>query len=160
MEIVIKFNHWIIELLLTFRARISLFAFQSSNPLMLCLLLIVLALLVGATTGVIFIKWITYSLVLIFLGGIIIIFIYITRLAGSEKFVINPSTAPLITLLALSSYALLIHPTQNKKENFISHLFMRTPSYVLWTLVVFLLATLLIVVKIAESFKGALIKFV
>lgn len=161
METVIKFNNWIIELILTISLRATAISYMSSNPLVICLILIMLALIVGRISGIIYMKWIIYAIILIFLGGIMVVFIYVTRLAGNEKFILKPTLLLVWTSVIFFIRSSFINlASQTKKENFMSHLFITSSSFILWRLTIFLLITLIIVVKITENFKGALIKFI
>jgi NADH-ubiquinone oxidoreductase chain 6 len=132
------------------------------HPLSLCLMLIMLAVRVCVSRGLIFMKWISYAIILIFLGGIIVIFIYVTTLAGNEKFFLNrPSLLNLIIFLSFITIvsSLTIH-SQFKKEAFIRHIYYSSSLIILWFLIIFLFSTLIVIVKMSESFKGALIKFI
>jgi len=128
------------------------------HPLILCLLLIVYSIFITIITGVLFSKWLSYAIILIFLGGIIIVFIYVTTLAGGDKFFttlnLNPITVRIYIIIVMRFYGF----TNIKKEYFILHIYHRN-SPLLWFAIIFLLTTLFLVVKLAESFKGALIKF-
>lgn len=162
MEIVIKFKNWILEFRLIVYFSLTLASIYSVHPLPLCLILILLAVRVGGLSGLVFSKWIFYAVVLIFLGGIIVVFIYVTTLAGNEKFHIN-FTWNSCTLFLLSSVLVYIYApklTQLKKEIFIGHIYFSSTTFVLWFLLIFLLSTLIIVIKLAENFKGTLIKFI
>jgi NADH-ubiquinone oxidoreductase chain 6 len=137
-------------------------AWACTHPLVLCLLLILLASSVSAARGLVGIKWIIYAILLIFLGGIIVVFIYVTILAGNEKFTTIISYKLLFSLLGLSICGIVFNcplNTQTKKELFMSHIYFSSSTFVLWFLIIFLLATLLIVVKQSENFKGALVKY-
>jgi len=136
-------------------------AFLASNPLVLCLSLIILALFAGGIRGTLFMKWIIYAIILIFLGGIIVVFIYVTSLAGNEKFTVKPTYSLIaIGAIVFVNTASLKLRDQTKRERYMAHLFITSSSFILWVLTVFLLRTLIVVVKITESFKGALIKFI
>lgn len=133
-----------------------------NHPLMLCLILILLAASISVIRRLIILKWITYAIVLIFLGGMIIIFIYVTTLAGNEKFSTASLTRNFLTFLTIARLAVVftISPlSAHTKEFFMSHIYFRNSSRILWFLILFLFMTLVIVVKLAESFKGALVKF-
>jgi hypothetical protein len=73
-----------------------------------------------------------YAVILIFLGGIIVIFVYVTRLAGNEKFIVKP-----VFYFVLSGSFILINcafldlAPQDRKENFMSHLFITSSSFIL-----------------------------
>lgn len=64
------------------------FTFISLNhPITLGLGLITHTLVVGILTGILVRNfWFSYILFLVFLGGVLVLFIYITRLASNEKF--------------------------------------------------------------------------
>lgn len=162
METDIKFKNWILEFRVLARLgliRVSIFCF---HPLTLCLTLILLALTVGTLSGLSLIKWIFYAIILIFLGGIIIIFIYVTTLAGNEKFQIRFLKPYHVLLLTTSIIIYFYLPSRAlfKKETFMAHLYYSNTSVILAFLTILLLSVLIIVIKLAENFKGALIKFV
>jgi NADH-ubiquinone oxidoreductase chain 6 len=161
MEIVIKFKNWILEFLLTARFGLIATSLLCSHPLTLCLTLILLAASIGALSGLVFIKWIFYAVILIFLGGIIVVFIYITTLAGNEKFHITLLNPWILVFIVRGGLIYFYAPklSQFKKELFISHIYFSRATPFLWFLVIFLFRTLIIVIKLAENFKGTLIKF-
>lgn len=70
---------------------INRFSFLFINhPLSIGFLLIVQTLLISLFTGIYsYSFWFSYSLFLIFIGGILILFIYITSLASNETFKFN-----------------------------------------------------------------------
>lgn len=73
-----------------------------NHPIRLGLALIVHTLLVSAATGLVgghF--WFSYILFLVFLGGVLVLFIYITSLASNEKFSFD-WTGLLIVLLTIA----------------------------------------------------------
>jgi len=161
MEIVIKFKNWILEFSLTVRFGLIAARLSCKHPLMLCLVLILLATTIGGLRGLVFIKWIFYAVVLIFLGGIIVVFIYITTLAGNEKFHIASPNSWLLVFMISRSYIYSHAPKlpQFKKEIFMSHIYFSRATPLLWFLIIFLFSTLIITIKLAENFKGSLIKF-
>lgn len=161
MEIVIKFKNWILEFSLLLSLSLTLTSALCIHPLTLCLTLVTLAARIGVLSGLIFIRWIFYAVILIFLGGIIVVFIYVTTLAGNEKFRIN-FVSPLLGLLIFcTSFIYFYFPTltQIKKEIFMGHVYFSRTTPVLWFLIMFLLSTLIVVIKLAENFKGTLTKF-
>jgi hypothetical protein len=61
-----------------------------SHPVGLGLTLILHTLLIRGATGLAAGNfWFSYVLFLVFLGGVLVLFIYMTRLASNEKFVLN-----------------------------------------------------------------------
>lgn len=151
--------NFITELLFgLFTATLAL-AWACSHPLLLCLLLILASLAVGPLLGLAYSKWAIYALILIFLGGIIVVFIYATNLANNEKFFFRPpsSLSPLLVSGALSipSVAVFIPPSTPLN---LGILFFSSSIPVIWLLILYLLFILFIRVKITERFKGALVK--
>lgn len=162
MEIVIKFKNWILEFRLVSRLTIIGVRTLCAHPLTLCLSIITLSSFIGIISGFIFIKWIFYAVALIFLGGIIVIFIYVTTLAGNEKFLLPriPSTVALTILLIFIGLSQLPTTSEFKQELFITHTYSAPSIPVLCFLLIFLFRALFTVIKITESFKGALTKFI
>lgn len=161
MEIVIKFKNWIIEFVIVINFSLIMTRLFCRHPLTLCLTLVLLAARVGVLRGIVYIKWIFYATVLIFLGGIIVVFIYVTTLAGNEKFqisLINPAFLVLILRL-ISIYVCSPKLSIFKKETFIRHIYYTRSAPILCFLIIFLFRVLILVIKLAENFKGALIKF-
>nr|YP_009171510.1 NADH dehydrogenase subunit 6 [Camptonotus carolinensis]AJW76340.1 NADH dehydrogenase subunit 6 [Camptonotus carolinensis] len=76
---------------------------QTSHPLTMTLTIVLQTLLICLLTGITSQSfWFSYILFLVFLGGMLVLFIYITSLASNEMFFI-----PLKTLLSLSLLMLL-----------------------------------------------------
>jgi NADH-ubiquinone oxidoreductase chain 6 len=73
---------------------------QCTHPFLVCLLLILLSATAGGVLALCLNKWVCYALILIFLGGIIVVFIYITSLASNEKFFLN-KVKPLLLVLVI-----------------------------------------------------------
>jgi hypothetical protein len=123
MEIVIKFKNCILEFALITSFGLAIVSLFCGHPLTLCLTLILLAFTAGIFRGLIFIKWIFYAVILIFLGGIIVVFIYVTTLAGNEKFDMKLHQPLLLRLAVVFSLTYFFFPnlSQVKKEIFIGH---------------------------------------
>ena len=68
----------------------------STHPLVLALIIIAITLLVGTVASSILAFWVLLALLLVFLGGIIVIFSYITTLARNDKIFITPFSYPLL----------------------------------------------------------------
>lgn len=103
--------------------------------------------------------WFSYILFLIFLGGLIVLFIYVTRLASNEKFnfninlSINISIALLFIILIISFY--FKHQERilfifNLKIN-LKEMFNYYNAVVLLLTIIYLLLTLIVVVKIISK---------
>lgn len=160
MEIVVKFKNWILEFSLICRVTLVILLWGASHPITLCILLILLASTIGMISGLVFTKWVSYVIALLFLGGMMIIFLYVTSLANNEKLLLNLNyTGVYLGTLVVTVFSFFLI-TFNRVENLITHIFYSLFTPLLWFLIFFLLITLFVVVKITESFKGALIKFI
>ena len=155
MEIVVKFPlKLIIELSWIVTTLTVLVRFFSFHPLMLCLGLISLTLAVRPLIGLIIRKWIAYTIILIFLGGIIVLFIYVSTLASNEKLVFFYGNSPYFAFLMLGLFFL---PLNDTNVLLISHLYLNFSVSLLFFLTLYLLFTLISVIFLSQGFKGALI---
>merc|ERR1712113_995915 len=80
------------------------------TPLMLCIILVILSSTLGVILQHLFSVWIFNALMLIFLGGIIVLFLYISILSNNEKMQI-PARVRNIGLIFL--LGLFVFNTQN-----------------------------------------------
>jgi NADH-ubiquinone oxidoreductase chain 6 len=110
-------------------------------------------------------RWISYILFLIFLGGLMVLFIYITRLASNEKFELNIKSSYQLSrwlLIILIFTTLIIFYNKNRTpENFTilkqTIILFSSPIFTITFLVItYLLLTLIIAVKITSKFEGPL----
>ena len=123
-----------------------------NHPLILALNLILLSLFLGGLLGFLSSSWIRIALILIFLGGIIVIFVYFTSLVSNEKLTLV-SKSPLILsplLVAASATSFLNTSLSVGLFNF-RHLII----LINLLLISYLLIALFIVVELTSSFKGA-----
>lgn len=67
-----------------------------NNPLILCIVLVALASVLATVLQHLFSVWIFNALLLIFLGGIIVLFLYISILSNNEKIHLNSKLVTLI----------------------------------------------------------------
>ncbi len=132
-------------------------------PLVLCFLLIILATLSRGLYGIVFSKWVCYAVILIFLGGIIIAFLYVRRVTLDKKITIPQMISPQIaTLRALT---LLFFFNIDKKtfnpisfDAYIATFYAYARVALISFQIIYLLLALFTVVSFAESFKGAVRK--
>ena len=124
--------------------------------------------------GLLFTFWFSYVLILIFLGAILILFIYISSLAPNQEFRMSPSIfLPIFVLFTVSFISLLIDPllfqtAYTKIESFSKAFISHTPawslrmiydthtSFVTCMIILYLLLTLIVVVKVVHPFFGPL----
>lgn len=138
--------------------------FFSSHPISLGLSLVVLALITGFMVIKINISWFFYLLVLVFLGGVIILIIYIRTLAANEKFFTEVSQGKLALFLLASvipAGAIISKFRRLKIRPGImaaGTLYECSNMSILIFLIVYLLLTIICVVKLVKFESGPLIK--
>nr|YP_010988749.1 NADH dehydrogenase subunit 6 [Anaspides driesseni]WOR81106.1 NADH dehydrogenase subunit 6 [Anaspides driesseni] len=156
---------------------LSLIFLLTNHPLSMGLTLLFQTCFICLTSGMINLTfWFSYILFLIFLGGMLVLFIYVASLASNEMFKMSFSFlfligVFLIFLLAfyLFSDFLMFYTNSpginNFWLNFSSQLlsqdltsFIYAPSIMFYTLfmVFYLLLTLIVAVKITNNFQGPL----
>nr|YP_009349880.1 NADH dehydrogenase subunit 6 [Pseudorhynchus crassiceps]AQM40028.1 NADH dehydrogenase subunit 6 [Pseudorhynchus crassiceps] len=157
----------------------SLIFTQINHPLAITLTIIIQTLLVAIITGLSTSSfWFSYILFLVFLGGMLVLFIYISSLASNELFSISVKylsiTLMLITLLFILSLSIdymyqlninsdmitlnnsLISSIPNNSNLNLMKLYNNPTNYITLMLVSYLLLTLIVIVKITNIFYGPL----
>nr|YP_008815648.1 NADH dehydrogenase subunit 6 [Dinocras cephalotes]AGZ03524.1 NADH dehydrogenase subunit 6 [Dinocras cephalotes] len=164
-------------LLLAASSTLALIFTQMTHPLAMGLMLLLQTFLVCLITGLSTQSfWFSYILFLVFLGGLLVLFIYVTSLASNEMFSLSMFSLMISTLtfttalilLYFSDSLLLTHSIQNtdmtpltwgdQMEEAPSLMKLYNPSTSLITLmlVLYLLLTLIVVVKITKISSGPL----
>ena len=131
-----------------------------SEPLILCLCLVFYAFRLSFIFGALFRKWICFRIILLFLGGIIVVFLYVRTLTLSNKISpIHVKSLISTTAMARVIFRLLSLNIEPKIPiTLISQFYHYSNSLIIVFLVIYLLLALFNVVKITQSFKGALAK--
>uniref|UniRef100_A0AAU7B9R1 NADH-ubiquinone oxidoreductase chain 6 n=1 Tax=Novoplectron serratum TaxID=3073467 RepID=A0AAU7B9R1_9ORTH len=151
---------------------------MSSHPMMMMFTIIIQTLMICSLTGFISQSfWFSYILFLVFLGGMLVLFIYITSLASNEMFYIQTKHLLILTFLPIISLFFIIDPfmlipmlTNNDmstliENNFYNYsemsfslnkLFNESTNIITLMLVLYLFLTLIMVVKITNIFQGPL----
>nr|ASS30686.1 NADH dehydrogenase subunit 6 [Lomis hirta] len=162
-------SYMILPLIIT----LSLLFLRLSHPLSVGLALLVQTTLVSATSGLTNKTfWFSYILFLVFLGGMLVLFIYVASLASNEQFNFNPQQLiymlffmimSAITLFLLDPLLLsnkLISPYLSVKSEltaYITSTIYNLPSYFFTLFIImYLLLTLLVIVKTMKMFSGTL----
>nr|UEV85631.1 NADH dehydrogenase subunit 6 [Thalamita sima] len=144
------------------------------HPLSMGLTLLIQTILISLAAGLAtYSYWFSYILFMIFLGGMLVLFIYVTSLASNESFSFSYSTlaASLIILFSLVPLTLIWDYFFNmfSAQLPLSSLDMETSNVFIisWIysinlmnftlfIIIYLLLTLIVVVKITNLFKGPL----
>lgn len=110
------------------------------------------------------IRWFSYIIFLIYLGGLIVLFIYISRLAYNEKFKIIFKEI-LIQITIFISLALimtnnretsLIKTIKLERNEFIFKVYSISSIFITSLTIIYLIITLIVVVKVTSQFQGPL----
>lgn len=138
--------------------------FYASHPISLGLMLVILSLITGAFLIKIRISWFFYLLVLVFLGGVIVLIIYIRTLAANEKIFFKVTNKMVIfTFLSLVILLFLLLEKNLKIKTSIGvivagSLYECSNISTLIFLIIYLLLTIVCVVKLVKFESGPLIK--
>nr|YP_010462915.1 NADH dehydrogenase subunit 6 [Epeorus gibbus]UUJ36768.1 NADH dehydrogenase subunit 6 [Epeorus gibbus] len=164
-------------MLLTLNLAIGFTFLTMSHPLAMGLILLCQTLLIALITGLLAPTfWFSYILFLVFLGGMLVLFIYVTSLASNEMFSISAHTMLtfLIFVTTIGILNLLNDPTislpSNTSDQAQMHLWnsppptlqllvklYNTPTHALTLLLVlYLFLTLIAVVTVTQIFAGPL----
>ena len=154
---------------------LSFFFIRLYHPLSLGLSLLLQTILISVTTGIFtYSFWFSYILFIIFLGGILVLFIYVASLASNEFFnfsysallvsiliiifltLLSMVTDPLITSSFKSSISLSSYNSFTSTPYIIRWIYRNTIINLTLFIILYLLLTLLVVVKITNLFKGPL----
>nr|UBU97813.1 NADH dehydrogenase subunit 6 [Teleogryllus occipitalis] len=147
-----------------------------NHPLAITMLIIMQTIMICLTTGSIsYSFWFSYILFMIFLGGMLVLFIYITSLASNEMFQLPTKTMlifmtliPMLMMMLLNyNNHLLLNLSKNEsfmnnsinlslESNNLNQLY-NHPNFSLTIMtIIYLLITLIIIVKITSFQEGPL----
>jgi len=133
-----------------------------THPISLGIILIFYSLLIGRTTILFRTPWFFYLLVLVFLGGVIILIIYIRTLAANEKFIIPrpvnyliPIVAILVRTFLLSNYNYIVKSSLNIR--IVINLYEYSNRRLSIFLIIYLFITIVCVVKLVKFERGPLV---
>nr|APX40379.1 NADH dehydrogenase subunit 6 [Longitarsus nigrocillus] len=152
----------------------SILMLTFKHPLSCGMILLTQTILTALLTGMLSLNfWYSYILFLIMIGGMLILFIYMTSIASNEKFKINKKFIYLyITFLMISSLMLFIDPYYPPqfinvidmknflmiyKNQFSMMKYFNYPNYfIMMMMIIYLFITLIAIVKITKFNYGAL----
>jgi len=133
-----------------------------THPISLGIVLIFYSLLIGVTAITFRAPWFFYLLVLVFLGGVIILIIYIRTLAANEKF-IQPEFPRIIIFIMVGiivRFMLTNYNYGNKSSHNIRiliNLYEYSNRRLSIFLITYLLVTIVCVVKLVKFERGPLV---
>jgi membrane-associated HD superfamily phosphohydrolase len=133
-----------------------------THPISLGIILIFYSLLMGVATITFRTPWFFYLLVLVFLGGVIILIIYIRTLAANEKFIAPKSFnlfAPVfiifIRIFFINNYNYTLKSSFNTR--ILINLYEYSNRRISIFLITYLLITMVCVVKLVKFERGPLV---
>nr|YP_009480519.1 NADH dehydrogenase subunit 6 [Cryptopygus terranovus]APX54991.1 NADH dehydrogenase subunit 6 [Cryptopygus terranovus] len=136
----------------------------SSHPVMLMMLILIQATLICLISWL-YLKfsWFAYILFLVFLGGLMVLFIYITSLASNElmKYDLSSFTMAAVILFMVSTLVFfnwngcsLDLMMFNKSINYFSGMYSLPTFTLIGLTMIYLLFTLIVVVKVSNKFDA------
>nr|QGS65163.1 NADH dehydrogenase subunit 6 [Tigriopus kingsejongensis] len=128
-----------------------------AHPLSLSVQLVIMAGSIGILTGGLLSSWFFFSIVLVFLGGMMVVILYICGLSPSSKITVSKKAGVLGVLWCLaggSGNFAELGESQDFPE--VGALFSDLSLSAVGFLGGFVLFVLLVVVKISEGFKGSI----
>nr|YP_009487768.1 NADH dehydrogenase subunit 6 [Anopheles parvus]AWB98625.1 NADH dehydrogenase subunit 6 [Anopheles parvus] len=166
-------------IIMTLCLMMSITFMQMKHPLSMGLMLLVQTFLTCLITSI-YVKtfWFSYILFLIFLGGMLILFIYVTSLSSNEMFSMSFNLVMLTLLIFFISTTLFLFMDKSLMDQFILNMEMQKmsnltnlinenilslnkmynfPTNIITLLLInYLFLTLLVTVKITKKFYGPL----
>nr|YP_001542726.1 NADH dehydrogenase subunit 6 [Anabrus simplex]ABM89646.1 NADH dehydrogenase subunit 6 [Anabrus simplex] len=166
--------------ILVFNLLNSMIFMQANHPLAMTLIIIVQTCIISMTVGLMSSSfWFSYILFLIFLGGMLVLFIYITSLASNELFYTSMKTLVISLLfmalvlmisfmsdpyftnmltknMDLTSIDLMYYSLNTEATPHLIKLYNKPNHLITLMLVNYLFLTLIVIVKITNIFQGPL----
>lgn len=137
-----------------------IFMVNIKRPLLGSLMLIFISVLIRLYVAILRRKWITYLIVLLFLGGIIVLFVYVCTLISRMKTSIKLSYRwPMLIVIFIirNLFYLNSWDFRIKIKSMLLSVIYRNINFILILLaVVYLLLVLITRIKISQKFKGGL----
>nr|YP_010238869.1 NADH dehydrogenase subunit 6 [Anoplophora horsfieldi]QTE20918.1 NADH dehydrogenase subunit 6 [Anoplophora horsfieldi]QTV20884.1 NADH dehydrogenase subunit 6 [Anoplophora horsfieldi] len=144
-----------------------------NHPLSFGMIILIQTILIALMTGLMnYNFWFSYIIFLIMIGGMLILFIYMTSIASNEKFkfsyklfiTISMMLIILLTLFILDSYLFNFNlmndlTNQNMIQNFklsMNKFLMWPINTIFFLIIIYLLITLIMIVKITDIKSGPL----
>nr|AVN67305.1 NADH dehydrogenase subunit 6 [Blaberus sp. B007] len=159
-------------MLFTMSSTFSLIFSYMNHPLAMGLMLLIQTTFIAIMTGLLSQSfWFSYVLFLIFLGGMLVLFIYVASLASNEMFLLSTKLMMLSFMMMLIIFLLFMNMSltnlQNQEINNFIMLFNQLPlpliklynqptNIITIMLAMYLFLTLIVVVKITNIFEGPL----
>nr|AXS66088.1 NADH dehydrogenase subunit 6 [Elateroidea sp. 9 KM-2017] len=161
------------QLLYSSTLMISFMFISANHPLSMGLILLIQVSIVSMITGIMALNyWFSYILFMIMVGGMLVLFIYMTSIAANEKFKISklmmssmaimmismPSTLvidQMFSYIMISNQELILNSAKFQIYPLIKY-FNFPSNLIMLTLIIYLLISLIAVIKITDINYGPL----
>nr|YP_009172415.1 NADH dehydrogenase subunit 6 [Sinergasilus polycolpus]ACB99583.1 NADH dehydrogenase subunit 6 [Sinergasilus polycolpus]ALG63358.1 NADH dehydrogenase subunit 6 [Sinergasilus polycolpus] len=152
MEMAFKF---MLMLMMTF---LTLFLAKTSNPFMGSLTLVILTMMLMLDVSFLVSQWVAYLLMLLFLGGMMVMFLYVTSVMTTLKFNLpNMSNEFILVSVFVVAVVFMVKPPMlSSKFISLSDFFNMDSAIVVMFTFFYLLIALVTVVTISKKFVGSL----
>jgi len=149
-------------LLIIFISYFIVFITLIQRPLLARVILIVISIMIRVLISCLTRKWIRYLIILLFLGGIIVLFVYICTLISNIKRFVKYYSPIIFFLFFPAALMRLFIFFQNRIINFefkqllLSGLYLKSRFLIIILCIVYLLLVLTVRVKLSQKFKGGI----
>nr|AVN68275.1 NADH dehydrogenase subunit 6 [Tryonicus parvus] len=154
---------------------LSIMFTQMTNPLAMGLIVLIQTLMMCLMSGIISQSfWFSYILFLVFLGGMLVLFIYVISLASNEMFNLSMKMTLTMVMIMLILNMMMNNPLKTNNMESLNHMMMNMMEYEMTSslmklynkptntitimMALYLLLTLIAVVKITTISSGPLRK--
>nr|YP_009630364.1 NADH dehydrogenase subunit 6 [Callispa bowringii]QBP33867.1 NADH dehydrogenase subunit 6 [Callispa bowringii] len=147
----------------------SLMFLLSSHPVTMSILILIQALITSLITGFFFMNfWFSYIIFLVMIGGLLVLFMYMTNVASNEKFSMSKKMIFIsmmmiimyISMLITDNYFIMSQLNFTLNSNMylmtISKFFNYPMNFIMIMMMIYLLITMIMSVKITDLTKGPL----
>nr|ADV16620.1 NADH dehydrogenase subunit 6 [Colossendeis megalonyx] len=147
-----------IKILLFFLLYLVMFTLLLNHPMSMVILILLVTININMIiSSILNLSWNSYILIIIFLGGMLVLFIYIVSISSNEKFN-KMNSLMLFPLIMTPSMIFIETPSMfcnnNNFINSISSMYMSSMMYFTLLIMIYLIITLLISVKISNNKLG------
>ena len=153
----------IVLILIIFLIRyLIILIFFIKNSLLGSLILIIISIFIRLYIAILRRKWISYLIILLFLGGIIVLFVYICTLVSSFKTFIRIFSLIIIIFRSIRAIFIIVFFSIiwdfkiELKRLFLSILYSNSNLILIVFCILYLLIVLITSIKISQKFKGRL----
>nr|YP_010946281.1 NADH dehydrogenase subunit 6 [Allacta hainanensis]WGO56999.1 NADH dehydrogenase subunit 6 [Allacta hainanensis] len=160
------------KMMLSSMMMLSIIFMSISHPMVMGLILLLQTIMVSMMTGTLSQTfWLSYILFLIFLGGMLILFIYVTSITSNKMFYISNKMiiiTVLITMMMFMSKDIYLETNNQESLNFLLinnsttnkmlKLYNKSTHFITMMLASYLFLSLIVIAKITNIFKGPLRK--